>query len=322
MKNMGASVRYRLAEMARAEKKDLVVLLDHYMIERLLYRLSKTEIGGLIALKGAMLFSVWYDAPTRTTRDADFLSMIHPSNPKLKECLIEAMSMDIDDGVEFRVSTLKECAIKKQNQLPGTHFNFFGYIAGARVRGQLDISFGDIVTERIKTIDFPVILKDMPTPAIPVYPLPSVVAEKIEAMCAFGLANSRLKDFFDISMILSNEKIDAEVIQRAIRGTFENRGTTIPDGSPAAFSHEFSDNNRAGWDAFIRKNKAQTTMTLDQTQALIAKFVMPIWKAMHANETFEGCWNPQRKQWGPKELAKEPLLVPLRRTATEVGFNM
>lgn len=319
MKNMGPSVRMRMKDISRRDKKDLVVLLDHYVIERLLYRMSQTELSGLMVLKGAMLFSLWYEAPTRTTRDADFLSLIDPRDPRLKQSLISAMAMDVQDGIDFDIKSLEEREIKKDNQQPGTRFMFYSYIDGARIRGQLDISFGDFVSENIPCVQFPVILSDMPPPAIPVYPMPTVIAEKIQTMCSKGEANSRLKDFFDVSMILQNEKIDAETVQKAIQGTFLQRQTEIPTSKISAFSEEYADKNQNAWVGFVRKNMAKTTLTLAQTQALIAKFVTPIWSAMAEGETFQGTWNPMRKAWGNVEPQKEPLLVPERKRAMEVG---
>lgn len=320
MKNMAQSVRMRMKDIARQEKKDLVVLLDHYVIERLLYRISQTKLSGLMVLKGAMLFSLWYEAPTRTTRDADFLSLIDPKDPMLKETLIEAMTLQIEDGIKFDINSLEEKEIKKDNQLPGTRFMFFSYIDGARVRGQLDISYGDFVSENIPQVEFPVILKDMPPPDIPVYPMPSVIAEKIQTMCAKGEANSRLKDFFDVSMILQNEKLDASTVQKAIKGTFLQRNTEIPDISISAFSEEFAEKNQNAWEGFVRKNLAKTSLTLQQTQALIAKFISPIWDAMRSEEVFEATWNPGNKSWGKVEPQKEPMLVPDRKKAINVEF--
>ncbi|MEG0868906.1 MAG: nucleotidyl transferase AbiEii/AbiGii toxin family protein [Hafnia sp.] len=321
MKNMGPSVRMRLKEIATREKKDLVVLLDHYVIERLLYRISQTEISGLMVLKGAMLFSLWYEDPTRTTRDADFLSLINPNDPLLKQSLIDAMSLKMDDGIEFDTKSLEVLEIKKHNQQPGVRFKFYGYVHGARIRGQLDISYGDFVSEKIPTVGFPVILKDMPVPDIPVYPLPSVIAEKVQTMCAKGELNTRLKDFFDVSMILQNEKLDAKTIQKAMQGTFFQRQTDIPEGNIAAFSEEYAEKNAEGWKAFVRKNMAKTTLTFEQTQALISTFVTPIVNAMVNGEEYDACWNPQRKGWGPAEPQKEPLLVPSRRRANDVRYE-
>lgn len=321
MKNMAQSVRMRMKDIATRDKRDLVVLLDHYVIERLLYRISQTELNGLMVLKGAMLFSVWYEDPTRTTRDADFLSLMNPNDPRLKEALLEAMTLELDDGIVFDLNSLEEREIKKNNQLPGTRFMFWSHINGAKVRGQLDISYGDFVSENIPTVRFPVILSDMPVPDIPVYPMPSVIAEKIQTMCAIGEVNTRLKDFFDVSMILQNEKLDAKTIQRAMRGTFDQRNTEIPTSPTAALSAEYAEKNANSWDGFVRKNLAKTTLTLDQTQAIIYKFVTPIWNAMANDEEFDGTWSPLKKGWGPAEPQKEPMLVPQRKRANDVGFE-
>ncbi|MFK4132315.1 nucleotidyl transferase AbiEii/AbiGii toxin family protein [Pseudomonas luteola] len=320
MKNVGMSVRRRLTAFARAEKKDLNTLLHHYMVERLLFRLSQTDLGGMIVLKGAMLFSLWYEENKRTTRDADFLSLINPEDPRLKEALVQAMTMSVEDGMRFEADSIEAKEIKKENAYPGVRFLFWSYLDGARIRGQLDVSFNDFVTEKIPTAPFPVILNDQPVPNIPVYPMPTVIAEKIQTMCAKGEANSRLKDFFDVSMILSNEKLDSAIVQKAICGTFKHRHTDIPTDTPVALSLDFAQINENQWNGFVRKNQAVTNLTLAQTQELIKAFVTPIWGAINAGETFEGCWNPLTRAWGPAEPMLEPMLVPQRKVANDIGL--
>jgi predicted nucleotidyltransferase component of viral defense system len=322
LKNVGMSVRTRLATMARNEKKDLMTILHHYMVERLLYRISKTELSGLIVLKGGMLFALWYEESKRTTRDADFLALMDPQDPKLKPAIEQAMAMDVQDGLIFDVNSLEIRDIQKVNAYPGTRLMFFADLNGARIRGQLDISFGDLVTGAIPNADFPVILDDMPTPHIPVYPMATVIAEKVQTICSKGETNSRLKDFFDVSMILSNEKIDSGLVQASIAATFAHRDTDVPAGEPVGLSAEFGATNEAGWKAFIRKNQADTQLNFQQTQDIIREFVMPLWEAINAGEVFEGCWNPTTRLWGPAEPMPEPLLVPQRKRSNEIGLSL
>lgn len=322
MKNIGMSVRRRLSALARTEQKELTALLHHYMVERLLYRISQTELAGLIVLKGAMLFSVWYEENKRTTRDADFLALIDPEDPKLIRAIEQAMAMDVEDGLTFDVTSLEVKEIKKISAYPGTRLMFYSYLSGARIRGQLDISFGDLVADKIPTVNFPVILNDMPVPHIPVYPMTTVIAEKIQTMCSKGETNSRLKDFFDVSMILSNERIDASFVQKSIAATFAHRETATPVGEPVALSAAYGQANESGWLAFIRKNQAHTNLNFQETQAIIRDFAMPLWAAHNAGEVFEGCWNPANRKWGPAELIPEPLLVPQRKRANDIGLNM
>jgi predicted nucleotidyltransferase component of viral defense system len=321
-KNIGMSVRMRLATMARAEKKDLTTLFHHYMVERLLYRLSQTDLSGLMVLKGGMLFSLWYEETKRTTRDADFLALIDPQDPLLKTCIEKAMAMDANDGLTFDVASLEVKDIKKINAYPGTRLMFYSHLNGARIRGQLDVSFGDLVTGAIPNADFPVILNDMPTPHIPVYPMATVIAEKLQTMCSKGETNTRLKDFFDVSMILSNEKIDAGLVQASMAATFAHRDTETPAEEPVALSAEFGQNNEAGWKAFIRKNQAHTNLSFQETQDIIREFAMPLWEAINAGEVFEGCWSPTSRKWGAAEAMPEPLLVPQRKHANEIGLSI
>ena len=117
----------------------------------------------------------------------------------------------------------------------------------------VDIGFNDIVVPEVITADYPVLL-DMDYPKIKMYSFESVVAEKFEAIVSLGELNSRMKDFYDIFILLSEKKFNRDILQNAIVETFKRRGTDILKFDQI-FKKEFiEDNNRINqWKLFLKK---------------------------------------------------------------------
>ena len=101
---------------------------------------------------------------------------------------------------------------------------------GAQLSLQIDIGFGDVVTPAPETVSYPVLLDDLPAPTLRAYPKYTVVAEKFQALCALGMANSRMKDYFDLWMLLRDADLDDAELVRAIQATFTRRRTALPGG--------------------------------------------------------------------------------------------
>ena len=123
-------------------------------------------------------------------------------------------------------------------------------IAGARIPIQVDIGFGDAITPAPVEIDYPTLL-DAPAPHLRAYPVETVVAEKFEAMVTIGMANSRLKDFYDLWLISQTFEFRHSVLVDAVRRTFERRGTALPSDMPVGLTDDFVAAWAAQWRAFL-----------------------------------------------------------------------
>lgn len=144
----------------------------------------------------------------------------------------------------------------------------------AQLSLQIDIGFGDVVTPAPATIDYPVLLDDLPAPKLGAYPKYTVVAEKFQALCALGMANSRMKDYFDLWMLLRDRDLDDVELVRAIQATFTRRRTALPEGVPAGLSDAFATDagKLTQWRAFVTKNKLNPIALGELVQALRAEF--------------------------------------------------
>ena len=273
--DIAASVRARLLKLAREQGDDFQLVLTRYLNERLLYRLAATPHGARFILKGAALFTVWTGKPHRATRDVDLLGYGDPDVAAVEQVFADVLAADVpQDGVTFDASTLKVGLIRADQPYGGVRVTVVASVKNAKVALQIDVGFGDIVTPAAKVVEFPALL-DFPAPQLRAYPVETVVAEKLDAMVQLGLANSRMKDFYDIVVLSRMFAFDDGLLAQAIRATFERRATPLPTELPLALTPTFANEatKRTQWTAFARKSGASDAGELAAAVRVIAAFV-------------------------------------------------
>jgi len=290
-RNIGASVRDRLLNKARAEKLDYNLLLTRYALERMLYRLSISDQRDQFLLKGALLFDLWFDVPHRPTHDADFLGFGSADIPHLEEIFRSISRIDAEDGIVFQPDSVKAAEIRKDANYAGVRVTLMGLLDSARCPVQIDVGFGDAVVPGPEDVCYPIILSGMPEPQIRAYPRYTVVTEKLEALTSLGMLNSRMKDFFDLWVLAKHSDFDGAVLTRAVAATFERRQTAIPQGLPIGLSDEFINDaqKEKQWQAFLRKN-ALDPMPLAVVIADLREFLMPVLSSISAGVSYDRTW--------------------------------
>ncbi|MGJ7537631.1 MULTISPECIES: nucleotidyl transferase AbiEii/AbiGii toxin family protein [unclassified Variovorax] len=258
-RNIAASIRARLKQHANARKQDFNLTLTHYGLERLLYRLSISPHAPNYLLKGALLFSLWYDQPHRPTRDADLLGFGPDDVESAVSAFREICQITVKDGIAFDAASVQGTVIRKEAGYGGVRIDLRATLDGARITLQVDIGFGDAVTPAPETVSYPVLLDDLPAPQLRSYPKYTVVAEKFHAVCLLGMANTRMKDYFDLWVLMTEGALDTTELQRAIAATFERRKLAMPSSLPVGLSDSFSDDGakKAQWAAFLKKNRLE-----------------------------------------------------------------
>jgi predicted nucleotidyltransferase component of viral defense system len=273
--DVGASVRARLLALAREQGEDFQSLLTRYANERLLFRLSASGHAQQFVLKGAALFTLWTGKPHRATRDLDLLGFGAPGVAHVREVFSKVLAHDVvDDGVQFDLATLAVDLIRDDQEYGGVRVEVVARVTNARVRIQVDVGFGDAVTPEALVVEIPPLL-DFPAPRLRVYPRETVVAEKLEAMVKLGMANSRMKDFYDIAVLARSFAFDGELLTHAIRATFERRKTPLPTTTPVALTATFAEDSmkRTQWSGFVRRVGISGGETLAETIATVRAFV-------------------------------------------------
>ena len=257
-RNIGASVRQRLLNLAHVRGQPMELMLTRYALERLLHRLSLSPHRDRFVLKGAMLLATWFDEPHRATRDVDLLGFGDAAEDALLGTFREIMAVEVDDGVSFDLKALRIEAIREEVEYGGSRLRTTAALAGARIPITVDIGFGDSVEPGVEDIDLPVLL-DMPSPHLRAYPPETVIAEKFHAMVVLGRANSRMKDYYDVWMLMSAFELEPERLRRAMVATFARRNTEIPASVPDGLSDMFSADagKQRQWNAFARTLSGQ-----------------------------------------------------------------
>jgi hypothetical protein len=273
-RNLAASIRARLKQRADARKQDFNLILTHYGLERLLYRLSISPHAGNYLLKGALLFSLWYDRPHRPTRDADLLGFGPDDIDSAVAAFREICAMEVEDGIAFDLSSVKGSVIRKEAGYGGVRIDLLAKLDGARITLQVDIGFGDAVTPGPELVSYPVLLEDLPAPQLRSYPKYTVVAEKFHAVCLLGMANTRMKDYFDLWVLLTEGALESTELRRAIDATFARRQLQVPDTTPSGLSDAFARDavKTAQWIAFLKKNRLQALNLVDVVTLLRDEF--------------------------------------------------
>ena len=195
---MGASARARLLKIAQSRNQQFQLVLIQYVLERLLYRLSQSDHRNQFVLKGAILTTTWFIEPHRPTRDVDFLSFGNPDAETLQQRFGDICHVGvIDDGVKFDAKRIKIEEIRKATDYGGLRVHIPANVGGAKVTAAVDLGFGDATEPGLEEVELPVLL-DLPPPRLRAYSRETQIAEKFQTLVKFGLANTRLKDFFDI----------------------------------------------------------------------------------------------------------------------------
>ncbi|MGD8863350.1 MAG: nucleotidyl transferase AbiEii/AbiGii toxin family protein [Myxococcales bacterium] len=297
-RDVSASVRARLLNIARAQGEDFQLVLTRYANERLLYRLAKSQHAPSFILKGAALFTLWTGKPHRATRDLDLLGFGNPGVDHVREVIAELIRLDVpDDGVRYDPSSLNVGLIREEQEYGGVRAELFAYVTAAKVRLQIDVGFGDAVTPDAEEVEFPALL-DFPAPKLRAYPRETVVAEKLEAIAQLGIVNTRMKDFYDLAVLARDFEFKGDPLVRAIRATFERRKTPLPDGLPTGLTAEFAEeiSKQSQWTGFMRKTGARDFPALGDAIGAAAAFAEEPLAAAATGARFHRLW-PSRGPW-------------------------
>ena len=247
-------------------------------------------------------FSLWGDQPHRPTRDLDLLGRGDNSIAQVRAHL----PGDLRTGGRRRTASLfiaesvRGDTIKEDQEYEGLRLNLDCRLENARIPIQIDIGFGDVVTPAAAEVTYPVLL-DFPAPVLPAYSRESVVAEKFQAMVMLGIANSRMKDFYDLWVLARQFEFQGPVLCQAIRATFERRRTSVSAEVPVALSSEFAQDRgkQTQWRAFVGKSKLDTEGAgLDEIVNVLRGFLMPPANAIAAGRLLEMVW-PASGPWRP-----------------------
>ena len=278
-KNYGKSVKTRLINLMNETGYKYMYLLARYFNERLLYRVSVSQYKDNFLLKGGSLLYAMDGLNARPTIDVDFMAeKISRDREFLTKVFQEILGIACDeDGVTFDTENITLEPITVEKKYPGTRFFFTAHMDSIVHKMSVDIGFGDVVTPYPASIDFPLLLPNIPSVNLQAYSLETVVAEKFHTMLDRDEYNSRMKDFFDCYQLLTKRSLDDSMLYEAIKATFDNRELEY-NPNLKLFTDEFvNDSNRQmQWKLFLRKIQWKEELSFNEVMQVITDRLKPM----------------------------------------------
>jgi len=290
-RNIAASVRQRLANAAKAESRPFGELLQYYALERWLFRLSQSPYRDRFTLKGALLLTVWNAPTTRPTRDIDLLGSLNNDLDYIGAVVAEICGAETeDDGLIFAAARIVTERIAEDADYHGVRATFQATLGNARIPMQIDIGFSDVITPAPVAVTYPTIL-DFPAAKLWAYNRETAIAEKFEAMVKLGELNSRMKDFFDCTVLASHFEFTGETLAAAMQATFARRQTPLQT-EPTCFTEQFATDaaRSAQWQAFLRRSKIAQAPEFSKVVADVCNFLQPIAEKLVNQEPIHLQW--------------------------------
>lgn len=290
--NNVASVKDRLKNLSVSTGKTMQEMFVAYALERTIYRLSISPYLDNFVLKGGIfLYAVFSGNYTRATTDIDLLA-IRTSNDEesIRRIFAEVFSIEADDPLRYDLESLRVTAITEFKDYHGVNVSVMSYLERSRIPVSIDIGFGDVIYPGRVEMDFPVVLSET-SPRVYAYSLSSCVAEKFEAIVSLGYDNSRFKDFYDIYSLAISYDFDGAELSKSLQETFEHRHTSMEE--IVAFEPGFTEEplRQSRWNGFVKKKKAMTPVTLEETVKLIKTFLTPVMEGTKLH------WSHERIEW-------------------------
>ncbi|NIV35940.1 MAG: nucleotidyl transferase AbiEii/AbiGii toxin family protein [Anaerolineae bacterium] len=297
--NLAASVHQRLLNHARATGRPFNDILQHYALERFLYRLGHSPYSTQFVLKGALMLTAWQIPSSRPTRDIDLLGRIENTMEQVVSAVKAICQEPVpDDGLRFETEGIIGERITETANYSGVRLRFAAYLGKARIPMRIDIGFGDPLVPGPSPVALPTIL-GFPPPEVQGYSRESAIAEKYQIMVYLGQINSRMKDFYDIWSLATHFSFEGSTLAQAISETFESRGTPL-SLHPIAFSEAFAHDGekQVQWEAFRRRLGTEAVPAgLQGAVQTIAAFLYPVTEALVKGESFRQRWEPTRGRW-------------------------
>ncbi len=249
-------IRLNIKEIANKYNLAYFEVLQRYMFERIIERISLSKYKDNFILKGGLLLSSIFGIDNRVTKDMDTLIKgIDVSKENMVKILNEILAIDVNDGVKFDIVKIED--IREDDDYGGNRYYIVGRVDNTKVNLEIDISTGDTITPRELKYKYPSMFQDK-SYLISCYNNETIIAEKLETVLRRGTFNSRMKDFYDLYTYFTklNKEIDYEVLKKAIENTFSKRDSLsyLKDYEVILDNMEQSTKLKEAWADYRRKN--------------------------------------------------------------------
>ena len=237
------------------------VLIRKYMMERFLERVSKSRYNSSFILKGGMLVSAFVGIEARATMDIDTtIKGVSVTATEMERMITEISNIDLEDNLKFRIKKVSE--IMDEAEYSGIRFSMDAVLDGAVITLKIDISTGDVITPREISYSYKLMFEDRTIP-IMTYPVETVLAEKLETVISRSITNTRMRDFYDINLLLQSQRIDDDTLGLALERTAKKRGSLnlLENAENVLKAVKYSDDMKKMWNTYQKKFRYAGTYT-------------------------------------------------------------
>lgn len=282
-----------LRKLARGSGRSTDEIMVDYLLERFLFRMANSPLGGEnFILKGGLLLARF--GARRMTRDIDLLGRHFPGEESEIIRRISAIaSAHVDDGVIFDGGTIKSIPIRESDEYHGLRLTMAASIARARLKLQLDVSFGDPVTPEPELIAYNQQLADE-TFLLLGYPIATVIAEKLTTAVSLGGLNTRDRDYADLCRLLTMHELESDTLRTALTATATHRGIKLQQLGPLLTG--FADLRQSSYAAWRRRQGPAAggyPARFSTVVELVTTFADPLLTDSVTGRT----WSPEALAW-------------------------
>lgn len=218
-------IKGRIKSVAKQNNADARTLMRIYMMERFLERLTQSEYRDNFIIKGGILVTAMIGVAHRSTMDIDTsMKNLNLSAEDALRVVNQVKDIDLDDGVSFEVKDVSN--IMDEMEYPGIRVTMNANVGRLITPLKIDISTGDVITPRAIEFNYDLLLEDRFI-KLWSYNLETILAEKLQTVLARGILNTRMRDFYDIRMLVDTyeDKVNKAVLKDAFAATCKKRGT-------------------------------------------------------------------------------------------------
>ena len=269
------TIKEKAKEIEKQHNLSYYEVLQRFMFERILERVSVSKYNDNFILKGGLLLTAMFGVDNRTTKDMDTTIIgIDVSKNKMVKVLNEILSIDLKDRVKFDVVDITD--IREEDEYGGNKYYIVGRIEDTKVNLEIDISTGDKVTPRELKYKYPLTFEDRSI-MINSYNIETILSEKIETVLRRGTFNSRMKDYYDIYFFLTKLKecIDVNILKLAIETTFNKRKSFsyLNDYKQILETIKNSERTKKIWNTYSKKYKYARDIKFDNILDILELFI-------------------------------------------------
>ncbi len=269
------NIELKAKELSQKNNTDYYEMLQRFMFERILERISVSKYNDNFILKGGLLLTAMFGIDNRTTKDMDTtIKGLNVEKEYMINVLNEILSINLNDGVKFDLINVTD--IMEDDEYGGNKYHIVGRLQNMKVNLEIDISTGDKVTPRELRYKYPLVFEDKQI-IINCYNIETILSEKIETILRRGIYNSRMKDYYDIYMFLTKMKseINMDNFMLAMKNTFEKRDSLKYLEDYSNILNEIKEYDRIYilWDKYIAKRVYAQNIKFGDILSLLLDFL-------------------------------------------------